>query len=74
MEILELKKITSEMKNVLDELKSRLNTGKQGNQWTWKQLNRNYSNSSTKRKKMFFKKGNQTLVAHGLITNFIICG
>lgn len=34
MESLELKKITSEMKNVLDVLKSRLNTRKQGNQWT----------------------------------------
>lgn len=34
MEILELKNITSEMKNVLDELKTRLNTGKQGSQWT----------------------------------------
>ena len=72
MEILELKNILSEMKNSLDELKSRLDTGKEGNQWTWRQLNRSFSNWSTKRKKDWQKRRDQALVAHRIITNSII--
>ena len=60
MEILELKNTISEIKNLPNGLKGRLDTAGKKDQWTWRQVNRPIQSESQGEKKM--QKLTRTLV------------